>query len=560
MSLLKNMWDNFSEYLNSDSAYDHSVLMEELKEATSKDTQEVLNALREVNADVSSENFFKVDCIKTGLILNRPLGEIIIDLLRLSEEKDDPLYEKLAVTLCGKFMMGFFENYYRFKTSRTDEVAPEIIAEIHPSKINQKGLSGRTFLMILLGAHPPFSRFSYHIFDYIERVIGKLLQNSADVTLPDKNGVTPLHLAVLTLNVKVCAMIIEHGASLTAADSTGSIPLHCMYKIRLRDKPRLEWLQKGDRNISASHDDASDEFLKICRLFRAKKYDFNTKDGAGDTLLHKAIGYDFQTSEFILRGAADANLETLKNGANVDETNIYGQTALHLACIANLSPYISSLNRYKASRSIEDLFGNRAFIYACASGACFAYEYDEIRIEGSLQNQAGWSPLHIAAYFDNDRAAVCLIHSMKSKEEHYHLINGTIKISGKTALMIACERGCTDFCHLLILDTYIEKNARDTIVGSALDWAFEFEQIEIATMLFEKDFDKDFTEEDKAKLAQRACQAEPIAQRRLLDILRNRWKKWGSILRIAQNKKYKETVEYVRMAQRKYSLDLSETS
>jgi len=476
---------------------------------TNTDNDHLFKALKKVNVDVSSEQIFACDVLASGNILGRPLGEITIDLLALSEETNDSYYENIAELLCMRFIEDLYEYFSKKRRflKKITMIDPQKIAQIDPSRINQKGLSGRTFLMIILSNHP-YNTDHPDVIEYIKQLIKELLENSANGTLQDRNGETPLHLAVSLLNIGVCELLIESGASLDIIDSTGTIPLHCFYKSQRILRKQLVIRNDPETSSSGGTSQESHIFLNICRLFHKKQYDFNTKDGFGETLLHKAFCKDYSLSTYLL----------LKRRVFEDEPDRFGQTPLHRAYVEQAIFYLGLLKKVKKAPQSKDLFGNTPFIYASASKSLLSDASNNVAHDFFEPNSAGWTPIHVAAYYNNIKGAKSLISILKNEADVSRLINCTIKCSGKTALMIACERGFTDFCDLLTSYSCLIKNARDTLVGSALDWAFEFEQVEIAAMLFRNGFNDGLSEEDKARLMQRASWAEPTNQRLLREI------------------------------------------
>jgi hypothetical protein len=92
---------------------------------------------------------------------------------------------------------------------------------------------------------------------------------------------------------------------------------------------------------------------------------------------------------------------------------------------------------------------------------------------------SGWSPLHVACYI-GDLSEVKLLMSRGLD------VNATTNTK-KTPLMIACERGHLDICKILLHAQEIDIHCKDTIVGTALAWAEEFEHQEIINLLREID-------------------------------------------------------------------------
>jgi ankyrin repeat protein len=103
-------------------------------------------------------------------------------------------------------------------------------------------------------------------------------------------------------------------------------------------------------------------------------------------------------------------------------------------------------------------------------------------------------------------------------------INVAIPSSGKTAFMIACEFGYDAICSLFLVSS-LDKDARDNTVGTALDWAWEFEHVDLCKKLLKAGFDKQ-SQRNKVLLLRKAVQKE---NNKLIELFFTTWKKWNSI-------------------------------
>lgn len=170
---------------------------------------------------------------------------------------------------------------------------------------------------------------------------------------------------------------------------------------------------------------------------------------------------------------------------------------------------------------VADRFGNFPFHYWCSINGSDVEIFIglENRIIGS--NLSGWGPIHLASFHINIPLLKELLSKRmlldtenrvtkpNKKEKRTHKIfdvNDTIKVSGKTALMIACEKGYEEVVDLLLLDENLDFSVRDNTVGTALEWACEFGHSKICRKLIEHGFAKiDMTNNNKVRLLQSAC-------------------------------------------------------
>lgn len=91
--------------------------------------------------------------------------------------------------------------------------------------------------------------------------------------------------------------------------------------------------------------------------------------------------------------------------------------------------------------------------------------------------------------------------------------------------MISCEKGYEGVCGLLLTQKLLNTEARDKTLGTALDWACEFEQVQICKMLLENSF-REQTPQSKARLLHRACLNN---NQKLQSVFIETWKEWNAV-------------------------------
>jgi ankyrin repeat protein len=91
-------------------------------------------------------------------------------------------------------------------------------------------------------------------------------EENLDINIQDKDGDTPLHIAVFLCNLDIIKILIKHGASINIKDKWGQTAIHRLY------------FCMNDNQI-----------LKIIELLHINKANFNQIDNFGNTVLHLAL-------------------------------------------------------------------------------------------------------------------------------------------------------------------------------------------------------------------------------------------------------------------------------
>jgi len=90
-----------------------------------------------------------------------------------------------------------------------------------------------------------------------------LLKNNNNINIQDKDGDTPLHIAVFLCNYEIIKILLDHGADTNIKDKYGQTIIHRLY------------FGINDNNIN-----------KILKLLEEKNINFSVKDNFGNTVLH----------------------------------------------------------------------------------------------------------------------------------------------------------------------------------------------------------------------------------------------------------------------------------
>ena len=149
----------------------------------------------------------------------------------------------------------------------------------------------------------------------------------------------------------------------------------------------------------------------------------------------------------------DEIVRLLQNGADVNEKDEYGKTALSYACANNRTEITEILlQNKKINVNLQSIFGYSPFNIACADNRyeCALMMLKDARVDINLADDKGWSPLMRACYNGNTKIVQLLISFgrnidiLKKSTKDYYYIK-----SGSTALDVAKQEKKYDVVKLL---------------------------------------------------------------------------------------------------------------
>ncbi len=225
-------------------------------------------------------------------------------------------------------------------------------------------------------------------------VIRFLLDCGADVNARNRNGDTPLYIAVNTNNRTAGEMLLSRGADvftnntenysplklamikggevqdwiftsdvIKARDGIGNTPLH--YAAEWKLDSAVQALIEKSADINAQNSTGESPLFSAVKadspstiyLLIAKGADQNIRDYLGNTALHACIRWN----------AKDAAMMLIRNGADPNAQNVSGKTPLHEAAKTSKVPLITLLLNNNADINAADITGRTVLMDAIQS-------------------------------------------------------------------------------------------------------------------------------------------------------------------------------------------------
>ena len=238
-----------------------------------------------------------------------------------------------------------------------------------------------------------------------------LLDKNSDPNIKNKNGETAfsVYLSQASIDISTFDLLMEKGADLKVPDSTQTTPLHrlCSKNNFSEYFPRIE---KSMLNPHVKNNNGETQFLlflknvsnvdqNLLNFFLTNQVDVNTEDKLGFSLLHYSLknSLDF-VSDYLIEKRADVNA-----------TNVYQKTPLHIASSNNVSYHIFlKLLENGANSNFQDEDGNSTlhiFVYSLKNKEVdnnfFQLLLDK-KADCNLYNKIGKTPFHLLIFSKTD--------------------------------------------------------------------------------------------------------------------------------------------------------------
>lgn len=181
----------------------------------------------------------------------------------------------------------------------------------------------------------------------LEKLMQSLISRGADFEKKNNDGDTPLLIAVKNKSTSFINMLISHGADLNVQDANGDTPLHLAVKDKdhnLADKLTKKGADKekknkaGDTPLLVAVKNENSSFVSMLTSYGA---DLNVQDANEDTPLLWALKSPTIQDESLRLKIVKTIVNNEPN--TIDQFNLQGETALSIAKVRGLTKIIKLL-------------------------------------------------------------------------------------------------------------------------------------------------------------------------------------------------------------------------
>ena len=179
------------------------------------------------------------------------------------------------------------------------------------------------------------STIGYSYFEVLEILLkaNKETIGISVIDMKDRNMKIPLHYAIEIQNMKAIGLLLEYGSNVNTVDKSGYNSLHMAIKSRSSEKSHA---------------------LEICELIIPRIADVNARYNTGESALHMACNLQLVDIVRLL----------IKYGANVNvQDHSHEITPLHYSIFLNNKELIALLLKNNAEPNAQDIYGNTPLHY-----------------------------------------------------------------------------------------------------------------------------------------------------------------------------------------------------
>lgn len=269
-------------------------------------------------------------------------------------------------------------------------------------------------------------------------ILEGLVKAGAEVNERNKDGVTPLALAIENKNAAHIKFYAEHGADINSKDTKGNTPLSMALRSADSTDKTLETILNKDNIYSLDSDGNTPLITAILANANQEKIQYvislteqvNTRNADGNTALYltvlknrKSIGEKLLAKNADIFSTNNKNnsplsqalknpgiMEWLITSKTIKDTDGSGNTALHYASEWGMKDAIETLITKGANKEARNANGETPIFSACKNDnteiiALLASKGCKYNVRDNL----GSTPLHVAVRWGNTNTAAQLI-------------------------------------------------------------------------------------------------------------------------------------------------------
>ena len=274
-------------------------------------------------------------------------------------------------------------------------------------------------------------------------IVKYLLNKGVMVNASWRNGITPLHIAVLNGSEDIIQLLLDHGANVTAVAKDGRTPLYIAVEREWLNiiQMLLDYIPKVDSVVSCSalhgytplHLAVRKGSMEIVKLLLKKGMQADFKTQSGQSPLHIAVQTNRKEILKLL----------LESGADINVTDASGRTALQIAVAQGKMEIIEEMCDFYSKQEEKWKEGYPALYIAAHSG-----REDIVKLllekgaDLNAKTEIHLAPLYAASEVGHEQIVKLFIENGADVNEIFS--------NGRSALHCAVEKGFINIVECLL--------------------------------------------------------------------------------------------------------------